>query len=411
MKTINQNRLGFFGHIFAFIANADVEVLKKHPYLKKDIVNLALLMLGMVAVIFALQFMALSSFTGDEKIGLIAASLSAGILFMLDRIVVGGDYDTEGEILHLKAANGEQKEIQKLKLRRVGSLSLRVGLGVTIAYAAIFLAIPQILSYEIDGYFNKKELELNSEANQQLQTVYDNHYQQLNDKKSLLADAESEQADTLNQQRVRQQSLAEDLRDLQIMHEKMALERGFAISCANVEEGAVINAKYDQKCNASRVRGRGEKYHYWVSQADEYDTQVKRYLQLIDEKRQEIRELPEYFAQEGNRQTQYIEQLKEDIFALENGMSSKLESEKGQQLLVGSRETDVRNGVIAVSDAAEVVITDASEFSQKALFLLKVWVLLLELSVFVARFSGAGRDYALALHRERVLRNRIAASA
>lgn len=411
MKTYEQNRLGFFGHIFAFIANADTEVLKKYPYLKKDIVNIALLIMGMVAVIFALQFMALSSFTGDEKIGLIAALLSAGILFMLDRIVVGGDYDTEGEILHLEASNGDKRVIQKLKFKRVGSLSLRVGIGVTIAYAAIFLAIPKILSFEIDGYFNKKSLDLNSGANQQLQAAYDNHYQQLRDQKSLLNNLENELAQTINQQRVKQQSLSEDLRNLQAIHEKMALERGLAISCANVEKGGVTNVNYDQQCNPSGKSGRGEKYYYWVAQAKEYDKQVKRYSQLIAQKRQEINQLPDHFAQENNQQTQHIKRVRKDIQALENEINSKLENAKQQQSLVGSRNEVVRNGVIAVSDAAEIVITDASKFSQHALFLLKLWVMLLELSVFVARFSGAGRDYALALHRERILRNRVATSA
>lgn len=411
MKTINPNRLGFFGHIFAFIANADVEVLKKNPYLKKDIVNLALLMLGMVAVIFALQFMALSSFTGDEKIGLIAALLSAGILFMLDRIVVGGDYDTEGEILHLEESNGDKRIIQKLKFRRVGSLSLRVGIGVTIAYAAIFLAIPKILSFEIDGYFNKQYHELNSGANEQLQTVYDGHYQQLSDKQSLLDSLESELAKTKNQQRVKQQSLSEELRDLQAMHEEMSLKKGHSVSCANVEKSGVMNVNYDQQCNSSGKPGKGANYRHWVAQAAEYDKQVKRYSQLIVQKRQEINQLPNHFDQENNQQTQYIERIRKDILALENEFNIKLEDAKHQQLLVGSRMEDVRNGVIAVSDAAEIVLTDASEFSLQALFLLKLWVMLLELSVFVARFSGAGRDYALALHRERVLRNRVAASA
>lgn len=411
MKTYEQNRLGFFGHIFAFIANADAEVLKKYPYLKKEIVNLALLMLGMVAVIFALQFMALSSFTGDEKIGLVAALLSAGILFMLDRIVVGGDYDTEGEILHLEESNGDKRVIRKLKFKRVCSLSLRVALGVTIAYAAIFLAIPKILSYEIDGYFNKKSHDLNLGANQQLQTVYDGHYQQLSDKQALLDDLENELAKTINQQRVKQQSLSEDLRDLQAMHEKMALKRGRSVSCANVEKSGVMNVNYDQQCNSSGKPGEGANYRHWVAQAAEYDKQVKRYSQLIAQKRQEINQLPDHYAQENNQQTQYIERVRKDILALENDFNIRLEDAKHQQLLVGSRKEDVRNGVIAVSDAAEIVLTDASDFSLQALFLLKLWVMLLELSVFVARFSGAGRDYALALHRERVLRNRVAASA
>ncbi|SEQ20380.1 hypothetical protein [Nitrosomonas ureae] len=406
-----QNRFGFFDHIFAYIANADVEVLKKHPYLKKDIINLALLMIGMIAIIFSLQFMSLSSFTGNEKIGFIAATLSAGILFMLDRIVVGGDYETEGEILHLKEANGDKTVIQKLRLKRMFSLSLRVGLGVAIAYAAIFLAIPKILSFEVDGYFNKKALDLNSKANQQLQTVYDSHYQQLRDKQSLLDDLESERSTTINQQRVKQQSLGEDLRNLQAMHENMALQRGLSISCANVEKDGVINVNYDQQCNSSGKPGEGKNYRYWLAQAAEYDSQVNRYSQLINEKRQEINELPDHFSQEVNQQTQYIEKIRKDIQDLENDFNTKLEDAKQQQFLVGSREAVVRTGVIAMSDSAGIVIGEANEYSQQALFLLKVWVMLLELSVFVARFSGAGRDYALALHRERIIRNRIATSA
>ncbi len=408
---MEQNRLGFFDHIFAFIANADTEVLKKNPYLKKDIVNLALLMIGMIAIIFSLQFMALSSFTGNEKIGFIAAGLSAGILFMLDRIVVGGDYDTEGEILHLKEANGDKIVIQKLKFKRLCSLSLRVGLGVAIAYAAIFLAIPKILSFEIDGYFNRKALDLNSKADQQLQTVYESHYQQLRDKKSLLDGLETERAKTINQQTAKQQTLGEDLRNLQATHEKLTLEMELSKTCANVEHNGIINVNNDQQCNSSGKPGQGRNFRYWVSQATEYEKQVKRYVQLINEKKQEIRELPNQFAPEGNTQTEHIEKIRTAILDLENDFNTKLAEAKQQQFLIGSREEVVRNGVIAVSDTAGIVIDEANEFSQKALFLLKVWVMLLELSVFVARFSGAGRDYALALHRERILRNRIAAPA
>lgn len=399
-QNIYQKIKGFIVLCLVYVANADIEVLKKHPYAFRDLVNLAFLMIGMATLVYALQYMALSSYTGSQTFGCIAAGLSAGIIFMLDRIVVGGDYETEGEILYLKEINGDKRQIQQLSLKRKWGMGLRVALGMSIAYAAATLCMPWVLNFEIKGYFNNKEIELNPEAYKQLQATYNEQNRLIRDKRLILDDLEVELADSRSQREVTRHTIFEDIRNLQVKRENSESNALFSNNCANAEYTGVAN----KECNSTGNIGRGYNYRYWRDQAKLLEIQVKKYSQQIAEKQSQIERSQEVLVQEVVQQRMAKVQL--EIYELERALEPKLEEVKKHQILAGIRQRVVRQGPVAMNDAANSVKNNASEYTQNTLFLLKFWVILLELSVFIARFAGCGKDYALAQYKEKLLRNR-----
>lgn len=404
IEKIDKKNIGLWSYLCAFVANADIEVLKKHPYVRRDINNLALLMCGMGTLIFALQYLALSSYTGEQKFGLFAALLSAGIIFLLDRIVVGGDYDTEGKILYLEEKQANKRVIQQLKLKRTIGMGLRVSLGMAIAYAAVTLSMSGVLNYETEGYFDKMEIDQNPKPNMQLQTAYDEINQSLYDKKQSLKELEVELSNERIHQEDSRRRFTDDIRTLEVKRENSESKSLFAKNCANAERTGITN----KACNSTGKTGTGKNFRYWRRQAELHEKQVEKFSQIIAEKQKHIEQLSANPAQSFIEQR--IATIRQDIDKLNRDMESKLRQAKLLQKQIGSRVEIVRKGPIAVNDATIKVINAASDYTQHTLVLLKYWVMLLELCVFVARFAGCGKDYALALHKERLLRNRITVS-
>lgn len=401
MKAINfiEKKTSRSDFIFAFIANAYHEVLRKHPDTKRDIVNLAILMALMSTLFFTLQYMALSAYFDNNTFSVIGALISTGILVTLDRIVVGGDYDLEAEILHCEEEGGDPNKTRKLKQKRFLAMGLRAMLGISIAYCVTTLSLPAVLQYEIQGNFNEQDSSSNREANQQLQDIEAKHRVLIDEKNAVYKNLEATLDSAVSQQEAAHSALSEDVRSLQAKLEETKAEAFHAETCANTElSGVAANSK----CNPSKTPGPGRNFHYWTNQANLLDDQVEQYERLLAEKKKQLQQSTTVPPRDDIKQR--MATVKAEIETLQNTLVSHLEEAKGLQSKIGFRNSTVRHGPIATNDSAGMVMDRATNYTQHILILLKAWFILLEMSIFIARFSNCGKEYALANYRENLER-------
>ena len=155
-------------------------------------------------------------------------------------------------------------------------------------------------------------------------------------------------------------------------------------------------------CNPTGVPGEGGNYIYWTDQAALLEQQAEQYKHLLLEKQKQLQQ-PSATPSRDNI-AQRMSTVNSEIVNLRNELAIELEKAKKMQLENGSRRKVVKHGPIATSIATGKVITEASQYAQHSLMLLKAWFVLLEMSIFIARFSNAGKEYALALYRQQLER-------
>ncbi len=383
---------------WSMITNADYEVITKNRHTLRGIQSTGLLLLGLMCTLFGLQFMALSTFTGDNNFSLIAAGLSVLILIILDRIVIDSDCQDEGRIEYLIETHPQSTKIPELKKKRNMKMLVRVFIGVTIAYIAATLSVPKLLQYEINASIAATEAEINADA---IARVSDYHRRQVDMISSIdnqIASIESELVASRLRDSEHRSHLIGDIRGLQEERRALREKVAFAENCAQAE----IAGRDVAGCNYSGEKGPGENYSYWMSQASANNKLVENLTTAINESESKLSKSAELMEQ--SRLKARVAELREEQQRIRSSISSDTDNMKENMKQTGEYQALAIYGPVANSIQYDKVMMKASPTAHHSLLLIKVWVMVLELAVFAAKLCGSTKDYSLALYRESLRR-------
>ncbi|MGQ8365470.1 hypothetical protein [Glaciecola sp. 1036] len=376
------------------LTNSDYSVVRKHPHTLRGLQNVGLLLIGLMCTLFGLQYMALSSFTGDYTFSLVAATLSVFVLIVLDRTVLDSHSHDEGRKEHLLETDPKSLEIDKIKKKIASTMVVRIGIGVTIAYIAATLSMSDLLGYEVGIERKALEAELNAASVDKMNYFRDEQYaiaatieQQIESIEGELTLARAKEGDLRSQ-------LVADVRKLQKEREQLQADQAFAQQC----QAAELAGRIERDCRNTGRAGRGEIYVFWGKKKTAIETLIGQKTTLIAEKQGEIAESPERLTQ--SQSLLRLSELRAKRQGILENTESEIERMKSQFAASGEWQPVADGGVMAIGDLIERIFEKSSDTAVMNLFLLKLWVMVLELALFAAKLCGTTKEYSLALYRE-----------
>lgn len=142
-------KLSFWTRFLLRVAGADRRLVIKTPEDIPVLRGLGFQLVGVFFVYFTLQSIALSTITGRPEFAVPFALLCSSLLLALDRALIAGDARVEGEYLWKKSEGHNDAVLRSLMAIRLGRLFLRLALGISISFIVVFLATPGMFGPEI----------------------------------------------------------------------------------------------------------------------------------------------------------------------------------------------------------------------------------------------------------------------
>lgn len=397
---LNYINIGFW----TTLTNADFEVVKNNPHTLRGLQSTGLLLVGLACTLFGLQYLALSTFTGDQKFSATAASISVLVLIILDRTVLDSDSRDEGRIEHLLDTQEDSSEVADLKKKRASKMLVRVAIGITIAFIAATLSMPNFLKPEISAHLAAKEAELNKESIGEMNAERSRMMDMIYEIDNEIAAARQGLAESQSRESQNRAALNDDITELQSQRQALQSDKAFAENCREAENSGRI----EPGCRNTGEPGRGKIYWFWDKKAGTTVTQIDNLNDLISEKRAEINTSAERITQTQIRER--IEDLRTRKADVRQDMESLTKGVIGAKKQTGEWVVLKEEGVLKTGDTMEAVLNNATKTAHFNLFLFKLWVMVLELAIFAAKLCGSTKEYSLALYRATRLRRQSSTS-
>lgn len=157
MKSITTFLSNAYIRFWTTLKNAAFDIIKKTFHTLRGLQSNGLLIIVLMCTLFGLQYLALSTFAGNEQFGVVSALISMLFLFTLDRTLIDSDSWNESRIEHLLGNQPNSSEIDDLKNKRASKMAARVATGITIGFIAATLSMSLFLKPAIEAELAAKE--------------------------------------------------------------------------------------------------------------------------------------------------------------------------------------------------------------------------------------------------------------